>query len=53
MGKNTKWPWNVLNGSKMFEMASPKTRQTNQGHQKCTQIGGLGMKINHLATLIP
>jgi hypothetical protein len=42
----TKWPQNIPNGHKIYE------HFPFQGPPKFTQIGILGMKINHLATLL-
>jgi hypothetical protein len=52
--KYTKWPHNIPNDRKIFQMI---IKFTNIFHskaiQKYTHIGILGMKIYHLATLMP
>jgi hypothetical protein len=48
----SKWPLNIRNGWKLLQMVIKRTNICNsEALQKYTQIGILGKKVNHLATL--
>jgi hypothetical protein len=47
--KYTNWPYNITNGSEIDQTA---IKFSLQDTPKITQIGSLGSKIYHLATLL-
>jgi hypothetical protein len=49
--KCTQWPQNVPNSSKKTKWPKNISRFSNLGAPKFTQIGILGLKIKHMATL--